>query len=75
MATAKRERYGRVFKGHTTPYGAMAGVSQELRNMYYGHGYLNDEDLPPLPCPPHEDEPYTCPEEELFKKQMVSVVH
>jgi hypothetical protein len=50
------------------------GASDELRLAYYSYGYLRDQDFPELPCPPLEYLEYVDPEEELFKKEMVSVV-
>jgi len=67
-------RYGKVFKGHTIPYGTLVGASDELRLAYYSYGYLRDQDFPELPCPPLEYLEYVDPEEELFKKEMVTVV-
>jgi RNA polymerase sigma factor (sigma-70 family) len=66
--------YGKVFKGHTIPYGTLAGASDELRQAYYYNGYKEDSMLPELPCPPLEYLEYVDPEEELFKKEMVTVV-
>ena len=66
--------YGKVFKGHTIPYGTLVGASDELRLAYYSYGYLRDQDFPELPCPPLEYHEYVDPEEEFFKKEMVSVV-
>jgi hypothetical protein len=66
--------YGKVFKGHTIPYGTLVGASDELRLAYYSYGYLRDQDFPELPCPPLEYHEYIDPEEELFKKEMVTVV-
>ena len=73
METARRQ-HGKVYKGHTLPYGTLANASQELVSAYYAHGYLHDEDLPELPCPPRGYQEYVDPEEELAKKEMVSVV-
>ena len=39
------KRYGKVLKGHTAPYGAFVGASAELKQAYYNHGYLRDEDM------------------------------
>lgn len=75
MGTAKNSRYGRVERGDTIPYGTLADASPELRKAYYCAGYRNDDDMPPLPCPPLEEEPYLCPEEELFKKELVAAVN
>ena len=66
--------YGKINKGHTIPYGTLAGASDELRLAYYSYGYLRDQDFPDLPCPPLEYLEYVDPEEELFKKEMVTVV-
>ena len=68
------KRYGKVLKGHTAPYGTFVGASAELKQAYYTHGYLRDEDLPELPCPPYEYKEYVDPEEELHKKEMIRVV-
>ena len=72
MATANRP-YGKINKGHTIPYGTLAGVSQELKSAYYTHGYLRDEDMPELPCVPMEGE-YVDPGEELYKKDVVRLI-
>ena len=66
--------YGKVFKGQTIPYGTLVDASYELKQVYYYHGYLRDESMPELPCPPLEYLEYVDPEEELFKKEMVTVV-
>jgi len=73
MAIVNRP-YGKVFKGHTVPYGTFANASDELKKVYYTHGYLRDEDMPELPCPPRDYQEWVDPEEELFKKEMVDVV-
>ena len=65
------KRIGRVFKGHSIPYGTLVGASKELRETYYYHGYKEDSMLPELPCPPTEDVEYVDPEEEVFKKELV----
>ena len=67
-------RYGKINKGQTIPYGTLVGASDELRLVYYHHGYLRDESMPELPFPPPEYLEYVDPEEELFKKEMVTVV-
>lgn len=72
MAIANRP-YGKTFKGHTAPYGVFVGASDELKQAYYKHGYLRDEDMPELPCLEIDGE-YVDPEEELFKKDVVRVV-
>ena len=72
META-RKQHGKVYEGHTIPYGTFVGASDELKKVYYTHGYMRDEDLPELPCPPVEGE-YVDPEEEMHKKEMVRVV-
>jgi RNA polymerase sigma factor (sigma-70 family) len=74
MAIAEIDRpYGKVFKGHTLPYGTLADAGYELRKAYYYNGYLHDKDMPELPCLPIDGE-YVDPEEELSKKEMVDVV-
>ena len=66
-------RYGRVEKGRFTPYGAMVGVSSELRKAYYTYGYREDEMMPELPCPPVEDFGYDL-EYEMWKKEIHTVI-
>lgn len=73
METARR-KHGKIYKGHTIPYGTLAGASQALISAYYANGYLHDEDMPEMPCPPAEYKEYVDPEEELHKKEMVGVV-
>jgi len=63
----------RAVRGRTIPYGTLVGASAELKQAYYSHGYLHDEDMPELPCVPLEGE-CVDPGEELFKKEMVGVV-
>jgi RNA polymerase sigma factor (sigma-70 family) len=76
MATVKNKRYGKVEKGDRIPYGTLADASPELRKAYYAYGYMYDEDMPTLPCPPPDfDEPYICPEEELLKKEIAAVLN
>jgi RNA polymerase sigma factor (sigma-70 family) len=73
METARR-KHGKTYKGHTIPYGTLADASQALISAYYANGYLHDEDMPEMPCPPAEYKEYVDPEEELHKKEMVAVV-
>jgi len=73
MVIANRP-YGKVFKGHTIPYGTFVGASDELKKVYYTYGYLRDEDLPDLPCPQNDDQGFDSPEEALFKREMVDVI-
>jgi len=63
----------RAVRGRTIPYGTLVGASAELKQAYYSHGYLHDEDMPELPCVPLEGE-CVDPGEELFKKEMIDVV-
>ena len=63
----------RIVRGRTIPYGTLVGASAELKQAYYSHGYLHDEDMPELPCLPLEGE-CVDPGEELFKKERVDVV-
>ena len=63
----------RAVRGRTIPYGTLVGASAELKQAYYAHGYLHDEDMPELPCVPLEGE-CVDPGEELSKKEMVGVV-
>ena len=67
-------RRGQTSNGHTIPYGTFTQVSEEVRHAYYNYGYRHDEDLPELPCPPPGLSEDICPEEELFKKEMVQLV-
>ena len=73
METVKRRQHGSTYKGHTIPYGTLVGASDELKKVYYTHGYLRDEDLPEMPCL-EIDGGYVDPEEELHKKEMIRVV-
>jgi RNA polymerase sigma factor (sigma-70 family) len=73
METVNRP-YGKIFKGHTIPYGTLADASQELISAYYANGYLHDKDMPEIPCPPYEDRECHSPEEELYKKELVDRV-
>ena len=73
MATANRP-YGRILKGHRNPYGTLVGAGKELKAVYYGYGYLHDEDLPEFPCLPYEEEPTIDPDEELCKAQLAEHV-
>ena len=74
METVKRRQHGSTYKGHTVPYGTLVGASDELKKVYYTHGYLRDEDMPELPQPLTEDRTCVTPEEELHKKEMVNVI-
>tara|TARA_R110000868_G_scaffold390567_2_gene660270 strand:+ start:612 stop:1358 length:747 start_codon:yes stop_codon:yes gene_type:complete len=71
--TAKRQ-HGKLYKGHTLPYGTLADASYELRQAYYANGYLHDKDMPELPYPPQEYDEYVDPIEELHKGEMVIAV-
>jgi len=68
------KRYGKIKKGDTIPYGTFVGASEELRQAYYYYGYKDDSTLPELPCFPHKYRECVDPEEELFNKEMVTVV-
>jgi len=74
MATANRP-YGKVFKGHTIPYGTFVGASYELKQAYYNYGYLHDEDMPELPCHSYAQDECNDPEEEVHKKNIAAVVN
>ena len=65
--------YGRTLNGHTIPYGTLVGASPELKQAYYSHGYLRDEDMPELPCVPLEGE-CVDPIEEVHKKDVVRLI-
>ena len=64
----------RIVRGRTIPYGTLVGASAELKNAYYSHGYLRDEDMPELPCVPLMEGEHVDPHEELFKKELIAVV-
>lgn len=74
METVKRRQHGSTYKGHTVPYGTLVGASDALKQAYYYHGYLRDEAMPELPCPPRDYQEWVDPEEELHKKEMVDVI-
>ena len=63
----------RTVRGRTIPYGTLVGASAELKQAYYSHGYLHDEDMPELPCVPLEGE-CVDPGEELSKKDVVRLI-
>jgi len=63
----------RAVRGRTIPYGTLVGASAELKQAYYSHGYLRDEDMPELPCVPLEGE-CVDPGEELSKKDVVRLI-
>ena len=64
----------RIVRGRTIPYGTLVGASTELKNAYYSNGYLHDEDMPELPCPPQENQEWVDPSEELGKKDVVRLI-
>ena len=63
----------RTVRNRTIPYGTLVGASAELKQAYYSHGYLHDEDMPDLPCLPLEGE-CVDPGEELSKKDVVRLI-
>lgn len=65
---------GKVFKGHRIPYGTLANASYELRQAYYTYGWLDDNDMPPLPTVPFEFEEHVDPEEDVFRKELAALV-
>ena len=69
-----KRAYGKTFKGHTVPYGTLVGASPELKSAYYNYGFLRDEDIPELPCPPQEYEECVDPGEELHKKDVTRLI-
>jgi len=71
MATVKRSRYGRLESGKRIPYGAMAGVSLELRTAYYYYGWVHDADIPELPQAKWNPDTPVMPDEVLAEKQAV----
>ena len=68
-----KRRHGKVYSGHTIPYGSLVDTSPELRAAYYRHGYKDDDSLPELPVL-FPEEVCTCPEEALFKKELATQV-
>ena len=66
--------YGKINKGHTIPYGTLVGASPELKQAYYSHGYLRDEDMPELPCIPMMEGEHVDPIEELYKKDVTRLI-
>ena len=64
----------RIVRGRTIPYGTLVGASAELKQAYYSHGYLHDEDMPELPCPPQEYEECVDLEDEVYKKDVVRLI-
>jgi hypothetical protein len=67
-------RRGQVSKGRVVPYGTFNESDFDVRRAYYYYGYRHDEDMPELPCMPPELEPESCPEDEMYKKQLVNIV-
>lgn len=65
----------KIFKGHSVPYGSMAGISLETRTCYYTHGYKNDHDLPDLPYVSTVMEEESDPEAELYIKELNALLH
>jgi len=65
---------GQINDGHTVPYGTFTQADSELRHAYYFYGYRRDEDMPALPCSLPELAEEICPEEEMFKKELVQIV-
>ena len=66
--------YGKVYKGHTVPYGALVGASGELKKVYYTYGYLRDEDLPELPIDEPLDTEAIDPEQALLAVELRKVL-
>lgn len=64
----------RPHKARTISYGVLANASQELKNVYYAHGWLRDEDMPELPCIPMMEGEHVDPLEELHKKEIIALV-
>jgi len=65
---------GQISDGHIVPYGTFTQADSELRHAYYYYGYRRDEDMPALPCSLPELAEEICPEEEMFKKEMVQLI-
>ena len=63
----------KIYRGHTIPYGALSGASDELRNAYYSCGYLKDEMMPELPVLEPEDD-IIDPEEIVWQKEMKQII-
>lgn len=66
---------GKVLKGHRIPYGTFTMDEQDIaiKAAYYGYGYRNDEDLPPLPCI-EPDAQAVDPEEEVARAELHRVI-
>jgi len=58
-----------VESGRYTPYGAMAGVSLELKTAYYYYGWFHDADIPELPQDKWNPDTPVTPEEVLAAQQ------
>lgn len=65
----------KVFKGHSVPYGTLAGASDELRQCYYYLGYKNDHDMPELPSLPADVEEPVTPEDMLESRDIIKLLH
>lgn len=65
--------YGRVLRGHTIPYGAMAGASDELRKCIAQYGVRHDKDWPDLPEFDPRDAPLTPEAVRLMQELQVVV--
>jgi len=74
MGTARASSYGKVFKGHSVPYGALANVDPEVRSVFYYYGYKNDDDIPELPHVPVEVSEVPLPEDVVALREMAQVV-
>lgn len=72
---SKKTRHGKVFSGHTVPYGTFSDVDQEISYAYYHYGYRNDSMMPELPCPQYYLKEWVDPEEELSKKELASALN
>jgi hypothetical protein len=65
----------KVFKGHSVPYGTLAGASYELRQCYYYLGYKNDHDMPELPSLPADVEEPVNPEDVLESRDIIELLY
>lgn len=63
----------KIYSGHTIPYGALAGASDELRKAYYTYGYPKDEMMPELPVL-EPDVEVVDPDEIVWQKEIKQIV-
>ena len=62
--------HGKMYSGHSIPYGTLVGVDKEVRDTYYGYWYKEDSFFPELPQASFGTEQDVCLEDELYKKEL-----